>query len=290
MTEVLIPLLHDAVLGVEGTLIQASNATVRVTLHPAGTTMPEDPADHTRVRDDETAGILGRAVYKPVRGERPLADFPAGSLAAREVAAYLVSELGGWHLVPPTVLRDGPFGPGSVQWWVEQTPERYADPTHGLVDVVTPQELPVGWRTVVEGSDAAGSPVVVAHADHAELRSVAVLDLALNNADRKAVHLTRDLDGRLRCFDHGLSFHVCDKIRTVLWGFAREPLPPADVGRLERLLETLEDDQGEAVRSLRQLLAALEVDALRRRVEGLLVAGRFPPPPADRYPLPWPLW
>ncbi|ANS77719.1 hypothetical protein SGUI_0323 [Serinicoccus hydrothermalis] len=264
-------LLQACTLEPLGVLTQASNLTLLVDL----------------TRDGEPTGHRG--VYKPARGERPLHDFPPGSLAAREVAAYAVSRAGGFDLVPPTVLRDGPLGPGSVQWWVEQEPERLADPSAGLVDVVTPEDLEPGWRAVVQAEDEHGAPVVVAHADDPALRTMATLDVLLNNADRKAAHLTLDTQGRLRGFDHGVSLHEEDKLRTVLWGFAGEGMSEQDAGRVAALAELLGGDGG-TVEQLGTLLSAEEISALRARTEKLLAAGILPMPPAGRYPLPWPLW
>ena len=254
-----------------GVLTEASNLTVLVDL-----------------LDGSGAATGHQAVYKPVRGERPLADFPARTLAAREVAAYLVSCAGGWDLVPTTLLRDGPLGPGSVQWWVEQTPERVSDPSAGLVEVLAPEDVQDGWLPVVSGTGAEGEEVVVVHADVPDLRSLAVLDAVLTNADRKAAHLTRDVDGRLRGFDHGLCLHVDDKLRTVLWGWAGAPLREEDVQALTALRDALGRDALGA--GLTALLSAAEVEALGARTSRLLDAGRMPLPPAGRYPLPWPLW
>lgn len=253
--------LRTAELTVEGRILQASNATLLATF------------DHD--------GATHRAVYKPVAGERPLPDFPTGTLAAREVAAHLISEAGGWGVIPPTVLRDGPYGPGSVQWWVDQSEDQLADPAHGLVEVMAPEDLPEGWLPVVEGEDEASRPVVVAHADDPDLASVAVLDVVLNNADRKAGHLTRGVDGRLAAFDHGLTCHVEDKLRTVLWGFAGRELPVRERTRLEGL---------DTVLGLSELLTEEEIEAVCARARELLAAGTFPSPPPGRYPLPWPLW
>lgn len=256
-----------------GVLTEASNLTLLVELL------------------DDAGELTGhRAVYKPVRGEQPLRDFPDGTLAGREVAAYLVSRAGGWDLVPPTVLRqDAPLGPGSLQWWVHQPAERLADPSAGLVEVRAPEELTDGWLAVVSGTGAEGEEVVVAHADDPALRSMAVLDVVLNNADRKAAHLTRDAADRLRGFDHGLCLHEDDKLRTVLWGWAGAPLAADDVRRL-----TVLDDALAAGSALPGALATLvtptELAALRDRVRVLLGRGTMPLPPPDRYPLPWPLW
>lgn len=263
-------ILRDSTIEPLGVLTRASNLTLLTELH-----------------DGAGAATGHRAVYKPVRGERPLADFPHGTLAAREAAAYLVSREGGWHLVPPTVLRDGPLGPGSVQWWVEQEPERLADPAGGLVEVLRPQEVTEGWLGVVEGEDEEGQAVVVAHADDPRLRSMAVLDVVLNNADRKAAHLTVDAAGRLRGFDHGLCLHVHDKLRTVLWGWAGQAVPEEEHERLVRLGAAMDGALGP---TLLELLDHVEVEALRARVAALRRTGVLPVPPPGRYPLPWPLW
>lgn len=253
-----------------GVLTAASNLTLLVELH------------------DEEGRLTGhRAVYKPSRGERPLADFPHGTLAAREVASYLVSAAAGLDLVPPTVLRDGPLGPGSVQWWVDQTPERLADPAGGLVEILPVSALDGRWLPVVDARTEEGERVVVAHADDPQLRLMAVLDVVLNNADRKAAHLTLDPLGRLRGFDHGLCLHVQDKLRTVLWGWAAAPLVAPEVAALGQLSDAL-TAPGRA--ELEPLLHPRELEALGARVAGLLSTGAFPEPPEDRYPLPWPLW
>lgn len=267
--------LASSVIEPVGVLAEASNLTLLVDLH------------------ERTGGPTGhRAVYKPVRGERPLHDFASGTLAFREVASYLVSRAAGFGIVPPTVLRDGPLGVGSVQWWVEQEPERLADPSKGLVEVLPPAHVGAGWLPIVTGQDGEGRDVVVVHADDPGLRRMALLDAVLNNADRKAAHLALDPAGRLRGFDHGLCLHVHDKLRTVLWGWAGGPLDTAEIRLLEGLAEELlgyaaQDRLSEA---LGELLAEDEVEALRVRTELLLETGVFPGLPPDRYPLPWPLW
>lgn len=260
-------LLRRSVIQPVGVLREASNVTVLAELHgPDGT-----PSGR-------------RAVYKPVQGERPLADFPPGTLAAREVAAYRISELGGWGLVPPTVLRDGPLGPGSVQLWVEV--HEGHRPAGGLVDVVRPEEVDEhGWLPVVEATDEDGSPLVVVHADDARLRSLAVLDAVLDNADRKAAHVGVEGD-RLWGFDHGLCLNVHPKLRTVLWGWAGEELGETETARVSRVLVALTEGSS----GLEQLLSPAETAALRRRLEHLVAHPRLPLPPDDRYPLPWPLW
>ena len=152
------------------------------------------------------------AIYKPVLGERPLWDFPEGTLAAREVAAFVISATGGWDVVPETVLRAGPHGPGSLQRSVGD-PE--VDPEHP-VDVVAPNAIPEGWLPVLHGEDPEGRPLVVVHEDSTAVRAVASFDAVINNSDRKVSHLVRE-GGDLRGFDHGVSLHEDAKLRTVLW-------------------------------------------------------------------------
>ena len=196
------------------------------------------------------------AVYKPMRGERLLWDFPSGSLAAREVAAFLVSEAAGWCFVPPTVLRhDAPLGPGSLQLFVEHDPERHY---FALMD---------------ERRD--------------DFAPFAAFDVAINNADRKAGHVLEDAQSRLWAVDHGVSFHMHPKLRTVIWEFADQPLGPVVRSRLETLGAELAD-QTRLGGELASLLSPGESSATLSRVEALLVEDRFPPPGHDR-PLPWPL-
>lgn len=196
------------------------------------------------------------AVYKPRRGERPLWDFAPGSLAAREVAAYLVSEAAGWGIVPPTVLRrDAPLGEGSLQLFVPHDPERHC--------------------------------FVIMEERMEELACFAAFDAVANNADRKAGHVIEGASGKLWGVDHGLTFHVEPKLRTVIWAFADQPLPPSLITELERLEGRLSGDRGLGD-ELAVLLSPLEAEATRARVRALLGSGRFPPPHDDR-PLPWPL-
>lgn len=259
---------------VEGVLTDASNLSVRVIF---------------RGPDGQPTGERG--IYKPIRGEAPLRDFPAGTLGRREMAAYQVSAAGGWDLIPRTVLSQGPFGPGSVQRWVDwETTGR--EPGDDLLEVYPATQVPAGWLPVVHGEDAEGQPVVVAHRNTGDLASMAVLDLVLNNADRKGAHLVRDANGHLWGFDHGLTLHAQDKLRTVLWGWAGQPLPADDVARLHRLRRALAaacDDTGPAA-TIAALISQEELMALTARVERLVAAPRFPDLPSERYPLPWPLW
>ncbi len=196
------------------------------------------------------------AVYKPSQGERPLWDFDQGTLSAREVAAYVTSHALGWDLVPPTVMRkDGPAGPGSLQFYVDADPERH----YFTFDEEQKQRL----------------------------RPVAVFDCLVNNADRKGGHVLLDPRGHLWLIDHGLCFHEEDKLRTVIWDFAGEAIPKAllqDVGRLQSLLRRDE----ELCAMYRSLLSPDEMDALSSRVDRLLASRRFPTPDSQR-PYPWPL-
>ncbi len=220
------------------------------------------------------------AIVKPEATERPLWDYPDGTLVARERAAWLVSEAGCFGVVPPTVLRDGPRGPGSVQLWVGPV----AGDPDPVVEVCGPREVREDWVVVLHGEDQMGERVVVAHSTEPALRTVAVLDAALNNSDRKGGHLLRDGDIVRGC-DHGVSLGVEPKLRTVLWGWAGEPLADADVERLERLRAAL---AGGLAGDLTGLLTRGEVRALGTRVERLL-RGRVHPVPEPGWPaIPWP--
>jgi uncharacterized repeat protein (TIGR03843 family) len=204
---------------------------------------------------DESAPV----VYKPIRGEQPLFDFPRNTLAKREVAAYVVCRALGWDLVPPTVLRTGPHGRGSVQIFVNVDQDAH---------FFTFRDDPA-----------------FAHV----LRALAIFDLIPNNADRKGGHCLRAGAARIIAIDHGLCFHVHDKLRTVIWDFAGEPFPADLAAGLARLELDLADAQGNASRSLAGLLDADEIAALRRRIAAALTSGTFPNPPEDRRPYPWPL-
>ncbi|WP_327291921.1 SCO1664 family protein [Streptomyces sp. NBC_01198] len=219
-------------------------------------------------------------VYKPVAGERPLWDFPDGTLAQREVAAYLVSEATGWGLVPPTVLRDGPYGEGMVQLWIESAPEDAA-----LLALTEDDEPAEGWKAVVEAEVADGRTALLVHADDQRLRRLAVLDAVINNADRKGGHLLPAPDGRLYGIDHGVTFHTEDKLRTLLWGWAGEALPAEAVTVLTALGSALDGELGE---QLGTLITAAETDAVRDRVGRLLETGVHPAPGGGWPSIPWP--
>lgn len=192
-------LLARGELTVDGRVSGASNAVLRCTA--------------------ELDGRRAACVYKPVAGERPLWDFPDGSLARRETAAYEVSRATGWDLVPPTVLRDGPYGEGMCQLWIE------ADPEAALLALVEAEEPGPGWLAVGFADVGEGRTALLVHADDPRLRRLAVFDAVVNNADRKGGHLLPDAGGRLHAIDHGVTFNAEDKLRTLLWGWAGNRCP-----------------------------------------------------------------
>lgn len=197
-------------------------------------------------------------VYKPLRGERPLWDFPPRTLARREVAAFLVSEALGWNLVPPTLFRTrgAPMGPGSLQLFVDHNPEQH----YFNFDQTQQQHLP----------------------------KVMLFDLLINNADRKGGHLLIDPEGELFLIDHGLSFHVEDKLRTVVWDHAGQPIPPELCQDVSTILPEL--SPGKSVfKTLQPHLLPKEIAALQKRGRDLVESGQFPLPPEDRRAYPWPL-
>lgn len=194
------------------------------------------------------------AVYKPRSGEAPLWDFEEGTLAVREVAAYVVANALGWPWVPPTVLREGPHGPGSVQMFVAFDPDHH---------YLTMQR---------ERSD--------------EFRRIALFDVVANNADRKSGHCLLAQDGRIFVVDHGVCFHEEPKLRTVIWDFAGEPIPAPLASDLRALGQRL--DAGHLRERLEGLLTPTEIDASAHRVSDLLASGTFPEPGPGR-PFPWPV-
>jgi uncharacterized repeat protein (TIGR03843 family) len=221
-------------------------------------------------------------VYKPVSGERPLWDFPDGTLAAREVAAFEVSEYTGWSVVPPTVLREGPLGPGMVQVW------REVDDAQEPVDLVPAGHAPEGYLHVLDAMDGEGRPVSLVHEDSDALRRMAVFDIVVNNADRKGGHVLAMPGGHRYGVDHGVSFHTDSKLRTVLWGWAGRPLDPTDAAVVEDLLCALETAGAPLTGTLRALLDAAEVEAVRRRCRALLTRRRMPAPTGEWPAIPWP--
>lgn len=196
------------------------------------------------------------AIYKPGRGERPLWDFPRGTLCLRERAAFLVSEVLGWHLVPPTVLREGPHGMGSLQLFVEHDPQQH--------------------YLTFQGSFTR------------QVQQIALFDLLINNADRKSGHVLLGDNGRLWAIDHGVCFHSDYKLRTVIWEFAGEPIPAGLLADLGTLRNWLVDCQDNGCAELRKLLSKVEIEAVIRRIDQLIKGGIFPQPgPGRSYP--WPL-
>lgn len=211
----------------------------------------DGPGAHPIGDGEDDRPVVGRAIYKPHRGEQPLWDFPDG-LYRREVAAYRLARALGWDLVPPTVERDGPFGVGSVQWFVDADFDRH-------------------YFTLLEEPE-----------HHPQLRRLAAFDLVANSTDRKGGHVLRDDDGHLWGIDNGLCLHAEFKVRTVIWDFAGEPLPAELADDLDRFVcRPLPPD-------LAELLDPFERDALLTRARGLLAHGRFPTDPSGRA-FPWPL-
>ncbi|GAA3779941.1 SCO1664 family protein [Streptomyces coacervatus] len=254
-------LLRDGELTVRGRIREASNAALYCTISHDGR---------------EAA-----CIYKPVAGERPLWDFPDGNLAQREVAAYEVSEATGWGLVPPTVLREGPYGEGMVQLWIEVSPEAE------LLALVDGEEPEPGWKAIGFAEVGDGKTALLVHADDERLRRLAVLDAVINNADRKGGHLLPTADGRLYAIDHGVTFNTENKLRTLLWGWAGEPLDPEAVDVLKALQESLAA-QGALATRLSALITTAELDATRARVAVLLESGKHPEPSGEWPAIPWP--
>ncbi|WP_392969286.1 SCO1664 family protein [Streptomyces sp. LN245] len=223
-------------------------------------------------------------VYKPVAGERPLWDFPDGTLAQREVAAYEVSEATGWGLVPTTVLRDGPYGEGMCQMWIEPSA---AEDGEGLLALVEGEEPAEGWKAIGFADVGEGGTALLVHADDARLRRLAVLDAVINNADRKGGHLLPAQEGRLYAIDHGVTFNAENKLRTLLWGWAGEPLTDEALQVLASLRDALAPGAPLATR-LAELVTAVEIEATRARVEAMLASGKHPEPSGDWPAIPWP--
>ncbi|EOM78409.1 SCO1664 family protein [Rhodococcus rhodnii] len=251
-------------LTVLGAVTTASNATFVCTV---------DDADGTPVR----------CVYKPVRGERPLWDFPDGTLAGREYASYLVSEALGWGVIPRTLLRDGPFGAGMVQRWIDSV-DRAGGGDPDLVDLCSPSHTPPGCFEIFEAIDSAGEPISLVHADDPRLHRMAVLDVLINNADRKGGHVLEGLDGTVYGVDHGICLHTEDKLRTVLWGWAGTRVPAPLVVDVADLVSSLDGELGE---QLAEHITRDEVTALGVRAVDLVEDPTMPLPYGSRR-IPWP--
>jgi hypothetical protein len=197
--------------------------------------------------------LVAACIYKPVAGERPLGDFPDGTLARREVAAFAVSRVTGWRIVPPTVLRDGPFGEGMVQLWIR--------------------------------TDDESDPIAMVNGGDPRLRPIAVFDAAVNNTDRKAGHLLPVPGGHVYGVDHGVTFSPVPKLRTVLWHWRGKPFDVHEVDVLRALRGAVDAPLGD---ELRTLLDPIEVTATVRRIDRLLAAGVFPDPDPRWPAIPWP--
>ncbi|MDA3030594.1 MAG: SCO1664 family protein [Actinomycetota bacterium] len=191
-----------------------------------------------------------QVIYKPIAGERPLWDFPDGNLANREYSAFLLSEFGGFNLVPFTTLRDGPFGLGMVQEWIT------VDETINVVEF--------------------------GQSNDQQLRELALFDAVINNTDRKFGHLLVDATGKLKGCDHGVAFHVENKLRTVIWQFSSSPLDDKEIDQLNQV-QSLDLEQ-----LLKEYLTTDEISALRQRVRTLLLNGVFPEPSQLWPAIPWP--
>ncbi len=226
-------------------------------------------------------------VYKPVAGEQPLWDFPDGNLAPREVAAYEISEATGWGLIPPMVLREGPYGEGMCQLWIETVDGDSDSPGPRLLALVEGGEPGPGWKAVGHADVGQGRTALLVHADDPRLRRLAVLDAVINNGDRKGGHLLPTADGAMYAIDHGVTFHAQDKLRTLLWGWAGEPLPEEARQVLRRLSADLADSQPLAAR-MAELITTAELDALCGRIADLLRSGKHPDPSGQWPAIPWP--
>jgi uncharacterized repeat protein (TIGR03843 family) len=226
-------------------------------------------------------------VYKPIAGEAPLWDFPDGTLAGRERAAYLVSAKLGWNIVPYTIIRHGPAGPGMLQKWVQQPGDAVdTEPRPGpdLVDLFPAGTKQPGYLPVLRALDYAGDQVVLMHADDIRLYRMAVFDVLINNADRKGGHVLRDLDGHIFGVDHGVCLHVENKLRTVLWGWAGKPIDDHTLEAVAGLVDALGNQFGD---ELAEQITRAEVAALRMRARALLNNPVMPGPNRHR-PIPWP--
>jgi uncharacterized repeat protein (TIGR03843 family) len=232
-------------------------------------------------------GHRTHCVYKPIAGEAPLWDFPDGTLAGREVSAFLVSEALGWNIVPHTIIRDGPAGRGMVQLWIEEPDDASIDTERtvpDLVDLFPAGKVPPGYLGVLRAYDYAGDEVTLVHSEDARLFRMAVFDVLINNADRKGGHILRGLDGHVYGVDHGVSLHVEDKLRTVLWGWSGKPIDDDTLAAVDALQAAVQGSLGDA---LREHITGNEIRALRRRAETLL-DNPVMPAPDRRRPIPWP--
>ena len=191
-----------------------------------------------------------KVIYKPIAGERPLWDFPDGNLASREVAAFYISEVGEFDVVPKTVLREGPFGIGAIQQWIETS----------------------------EAADVIG----MAQSEDPQIRNLALFDIVINNADRKFGHILITPDEQIFGCDHGVSLHEENKLRTVIWQFAEQKLTLEEIAKLKDLLSKID------LNHLAKFLSAEEIAAFLQRIQGLIEDGRFSSPNPNWPAVPWP--
>ena len=221
--------ISHGLLKVEGRFVDASNATLYAVVEFEEQSVP--------------------VIYKPIAGERPLWDFPDGNLASRELATYLLSHALALHLVPFTLLREGPFGPGMVQQWIEIAED---------IDVVN-----------------------LANSNHPKIREMALFDAIINNTDRKYGHILPTNSGEIYGCDHGVTFHEDPKLRTVIWQFASQEFSQSEI-QLLNIAANLADEV------VAPLLSKAERVALISRIAGLLAIKAFPEPSEDWPPVPWP--
>jgi hypothetical protein len=226
-------ILRTGTIVVSGRLIDASNATL--------------------LANSQLGDEVVRCIYKPIAGERPLWDFPDGNLASREYAAFLISDYMDVHIVPTTILRDGPFGFGMVQEWID------IDPDIDLAEYFSRDEI--------------------------QLRQMVLFDAVINNTDRKIGHLLPRSDGKLFGCDHGVTFHHENKLRTVLWQWAGSELSLEEITVLEKLFVKLQSTEGDVFKNL---LTIDELDALTGRIRELISSKVFPFPSTDWPAIPWP--
>jgi uncharacterized repeat protein (TIGR03843 family) len=259
-----------------GTSGETFNSIFKGTLEPIG--QLRNASNGSLLCRDDSETLF---VYKPVAGERPLWDFPDETLSGREVAAANLDVLLGWGLVPPTRwIVDGPAGPGMVQKWVEEVDELRP------VNIFDANSVPRGWLSVLEAVDQRGEPVVLAHDASESLMRMALFDVIVNNADRKAGHVLTDEHGRIFAIDHGVCFNEEPKLRTVLWGWVDQPISGPDLAALGGLQRSL----GDFHEQIDPYLTRAESFQLRQRVAQLLKTQIFPQSSTGWPSIPWPVF
>lgn len=249
---------------------------------------PSDIEIRGRLRDASNATFLcvnpatnKEYVYKPTAGERPLWDFPEGTLTGREIAAAEIDRILGWSLVPRTEwISNGPLGAGMLQEWVSEIDQDRP------VNIFDPHMVPDGWHAVLHAQDQLGNPIVLAHGDQEHLRRIAIFDSVINNADRKAGHILAVSQEQFFGIDHGVSFHQENKLRTVLWGWAGQQISTHFI----EVLEALEQHLGAWHQPVDQWLNQEESQALRLRIRDLISTGLYPSPSRHWPAIPWPVF